>query len=214
MPAEAGTNRFAWDMRYPGGREIPPPAGFVSAEYGRAQAPAAPPGRYRARLSVGGKDYEKAFEIRRDPRLTATDADLQAQFDLMVQIHKRLTEITDAVERLRKVRQQLDEGKRAGADAAAVAGVKQKLGAIEGALTRLLPAVNQMKLPPKALNNRLAALTGAVMSADARPTRQMSAVFEELSAGVAAQLQALDDVIKKDVPAPTKSGGQAAAGRR
>ena len=197
MPSEAGMNRFVWDLRYPGAREIPAPAGFVSAEYPRAQAPVAPPGRYTARLSVGGQQYERSFEIRKDSRITATDDDLRAQFEFMVRIRERLSEVTDAVERLRAARQQLAQ--KAPADAASALG---KLGAIEAALTRLLPAVNPMKLPPKALNNRLAALTGAVGQADAKPTRQMYAVFEDLSAGVAEQVRQLDEVIKKELPAP------------
>jgi len=199
MPAEAGTNRFVWDLRYPGAREIPAPAGFVSAEYSRAQAPVAPPGRYTARLAVGGQQYERPFEIRRDPRIAATDDDLRAQFELMVQIRDRVSEVTDAVDRLRTARQQLAQ--RAPADAA---GALEKLEAIEGALTRLLPTVNSMKLPPKGLNNRLAALTGAVGGADARPTRQMYAVFEELSAGVAEQVRQLDEVIATELPALAK----------
>jgi photosystem II stability/assembly factor-like uncharacterized protein len=194
LPAEAGMNRFVWDMRYPGAREIPVPADFVSAEYyTRTQPPIAPPGRYSARLSVGGQQYERPFEIQRDPRITATDDDLRAQFELMVQIHDRLSQVTDAVERLRTARRQLEQ--RTPADAR-TAGVKEQLGAIEGALTRLLPAANPMVLPPKGLNNRLAALSGAVQQADARPTRQMYAVFEELSAKVVEQLRRLDEVLR------------------
>ena len=198
MPAEAGMNRFVWDLRYPGGREIPPPAGFVSAEYGRAQAPVAPPGRYTARLTVGGQQFERPFEIRKDPRITATEDDLRAQFAFIVQIHQRLSEVTDAVDRLRSARQQLAQK-----PAAETANALEKLAAIEGALTRLLPAVNPMKLPPKALNNRLAGLTGAVQQADARPTRQMFEVFEELSAGVAEQVRQLEEVIATELPALT-----------
>jgi hypothetical protein len=204
LPAEAEMNRFVWDLRYPGGREIPPPEGFVSAEYPRAQAPVAPPGRYTARLSVGGQQYERAFDIRKDPRVAASDDDLRAQFALMVQIHQRLSEVTDAVERLRKARQQLAQR-----PPAEVVRALEKLGAIEGALTRLLPAVNSMRLPPKALNNRLAALTGAVGQADARPTRQMSAVFEELSARVTEQVHQLEEVIATELPAPANAAGRA-----
>ena len=89
----------------PGATEIPPPPGILGAEYGRAQAPTAPPGRYVARLSVGGKDYQQPFEIKRDPRIVATDEDLRAQFDLLVQIRERTNQITEAVGRLRKARQ-------------------------------------------------------------------------------------------------------------
>ncbi len=64
LSAEAGTNRFIWDMRYPGAREIPMPSGYVPSEYPRAQAPVGAPGHYTARLSVGGQTYEEPFEIR------------------------------------------------------------------------------------------------------------------------------------------------------
>jgi hypothetical protein len=199
-PAEAGMNRFVWDLRYPGPREIPPPEGFVPAEYPRAQPPVAPPGRYSARLSAGGRQYERSFEIRKDPRVTATEADLQAQFDFSIEIRERLSGVTDAVERLRKARRQLDT--RPASDTAAAAA-REKLATIEGTLTRLLPAVNRMRLPPIGLNNRLAALTRSVVQADARPTRQMYAVFQELSAAVAEQERQLEAVIKAHVPTLT-----------
>ena len=198
MPAEAGMNRVIWDMRYPGAREIPPPKGFVSAEYPRAQAPVAVPGRYTARLVVDGNQYEGSFEIKKDPRLTATDDDLQAQFDLMLRIRGRLSEVTDAVDRLRKAREALNTRKRANADVRALTDAKKDLEAIESALTRLAgPSPNM--LPPMALNNRLAALSSDVQQVDARPTQQMTAVFEELSGLVVAQIRKLDGVLQNQV---------------
>ena len=93
MPAEAGMNRFVWDLRYPNARMLPrDPLLTGPGDSARASAPVAPPGRYRARLTVGGQELERPFEIRKDPRITATDADLQEQFALMVQIRDRLSE--------------------------------------------------------------------------------------------------------------------------
>jgi photosystem II stability/assembly factor-like uncharacterized protein len=201
MPAGAGMNRFVWDMRYPGANEIPPPPGILGAEYGRVQPPTAPPGRYVARLSVGGKDYQQSFEITRDPRIVATDNDLQAQFDLLIQIRDRTNEITEAVGRLRKARQGVD-ARAAGGDAEA-ARSKERLAAIEGALTRL-PGRSPMVLPPKALNNRLAALSSEVAKADSRPTKPMYEVFQDLSAGVAEQLRQLDQMVPKDTTSAAK----------
>jgi methyl-accepting chemotaxis protein len=178
----------------------------VSAEYPRTQAPVAPPGRYTARLAAAGRQYERSFEIRRDSRLTATDDDLRAQFALMVQIRDRVSAVTDAVDRLRKARQQLNERQRAGAPASALADARDKLQAIESALTRL-PGPSPHILPPKALNNRLAGLSGDVQQADGRPTRQMAAVFEELSGLVGEQLRRLEDVLNS-VRALTNASGQ------
>jgi photosystem II stability/assembly factor-like uncharacterized protein len=203
MPAAAGTNRFYWDMRYPGGRELPPDGPLARPEYPRAQPPVAPPGRYRARLSVGDQVLERPFDIRRDPRLTATDSDLQAQFELMIRIHGLLTEITGGVERLRQALGRLEQRERA-ADAGTPAAegarrASSKLKEIEGRLTRAVGPKPSMLLPPKALNNKLAALTSVVMGADARPTRQMFAVFAELSAVATADLRELDTVVRREL---------------
>ncbi len=204
MPADAGMNRFVWDMRYPNARELPPDGAILDLtsqsllrrEYPRAQAPTAPPGRYGTRLSVGGQEYERWFEIRKDPRVAPTDDDLRAQFELMVQIRDQLSAVTDAVERLREARRQLEE-RAAGGDAAA-ASAREKLSAIEGALTRAVGPKPTFNLLPMGLNNRLAVLTGVVGGAAARPTQQMYAVFEDLSAHVMEQLRLLDQTLTEE----------------
>jgi hypothetical protein len=80
--------------------------------------------------------------------------------------------------------------------------VKQTLAAIEGRLVRVM-RTHPLDMAPKGLSNKLAALSGDVGRADARPTRQAVAVFEDLSARVAAQLRQLDELIGKQVTTPT-----------
>ena len=217
MPAETGMNRFYWDMRYPGGRELPPDAPLARPEYPRAQPPVAPPGRYLARLSVGGGVYERPFEIRKDPRLTATDDDLRTQFELMTQIHSLLSEITSGVERLRSALGQLEQRARAaGANTAAAEGARRAIATlrgIEGRLTRAVGPTPAMLLPPKALNNKLAALTSAVLGADARPTRQMFAVFAELSARAKDDLRQLDEVVRRELTNSSNASAGSERGR-
>jgi hypothetical protein len=84
----------------------------------------------------------------------------------------------------------------AGASAVATPGVGPSLHAIESALTRL-SGVNPNTFPPTTLNDRLGALSGAVAQADARPTRQMYAVFDELSAAVTDQERRFGDLAKR-----------------
>ena len=96
-----------------------------------------------------------------------------------------------------------------------MAPVKQKLLAIEGQLTRLTGS-HSLELGPKGLTNKLGTLSGAVGGADAKPTKQMYAVFEDLSARIAEQRRQLDEVIKKELPALTSGASPAkpgAAGR-
>jgi len=205
MPADAGMNRFVWDLRYPNARVLPvDPRMTGPGDTARPQAPVAPPGRYTARLVIGDQRFEQPFEIRKDPRVTATDQDLQAQFAFMVQIRDRLSEVTDAVNLLRDVRQQVDERLRAaGGDQAvaqAAAAAKEKLDGIEAALVRVVDPEHPHRVPPKGPEFRLAALTGVVGRTDAKPTQQMQLVFENLSKLAAVQLEQLQQVIEKELP--------------
>src|SRR3712207_4396012 len=76
--------------------------------------PLAPPGMYQVQLSVGGETYTASFEVRKDPRVAAMQADFDAQFSLLMRIRDKLSETHDAINRLRSIRQQVEEwGRRA-----------------------------------------------------------------------------------------------------
>jgi hypothetical protein len=54
---------------------------------------------------------------------------------------------------------------------------------------------------PIRINNKLAALTGVVGSADAAPTDQSLAVFDDLDAQLQRQLDRLREILAAEVPA-------------
>jgi photosystem II stability/assembly factor-like uncharacterized protein len=65
---QAGINRVLWDLRH---ARIAPRSGS------RARPPAGPyvvPGRYTVRLTVDGQRYERAVEVREDPRMSVPEA--------------------------------------------------------------------------------------------------------------------------------------------
>ena len=66
-------------------------------------------------------------------------------------------------------------------------------------MTRAVGPKPSFNLPPKALNNRLAALTRYVGGADERPTQQAYGVFEDLSGRVTEQLRQLEEILTKEV---------------
>ncbi len=198
-------NRFFWDMRYPGTQMPPSPGaldGFQSIDYSPPAPPVAPPGRYIVRLSVDGQAYEQPFEIRKDPRVKASDADLRAQFDLMVALRDRFSEVADTVLRIREVRAQLDrqrtelsEDSRVKAD-----GTLEQLREIEGILTIWMGSrAHPMMWSPPGLTEKLSSLSGAVGAADAKPTKSMFAVFEDLSDRFELQRKRLNQVIEQEV---------------
>jgi len=199
----AGMNRFLWDTRYPG-TQMPPAAGaldgYMSVDYSPPALPIAPPGRYMVRLSVDGQTHERPFEIRKDPRVKASDADLRDQFELMVGIRDRFSEVAGTVIRIREVRAQV-EGRRAELpeDSRVEAdGILEQLRQIEGILTIWMGSkAHPMMWSPPGLTEKLSSLSGAVISGDARPTESMYAVFEDLSERFEVQRKRLNQVIEK-----------------
>ena len=185
ITAQAGVNRFFWDMRYPGAREAPSPVALASFEASRPTPPVAPPGRYTARLAVGGQTYDRTFEIRRDSRGGVTEADLQAQFDLLVKIRDKVSETSDVLVKVREAQKRVE--------AAGNASVKEKLRAIETDLTRVTLS-HPLEVTPKGLINKLGTLSGAVASGDNRPTKQQYELFDDLCARIAATVKEFEQV--------------------
>src|SRR5581483_4168321 len=79
VPKAAGANRFVWNMRYPN------PIGIEGDKESEEimKGPQVPPGVYQVQLKLGEQSYTQSFEVRKDPRVTASQEDLQQQFDLL-----------------------------------------------------------------------------------------------------------------------------------
>jgi photosystem II stability/assembly factor-like uncharacterized protein len=73
-PAEPGIHRFVWDFRER-----------------RPDGPLAPPGRYVVHMTLRGSDHRSTrFLLKRDPRVHATDEDLEAQAELALEVDTAL----------------------------------------------------------------------------------------------------------------------------
>ncbi len=208
LPAEAGLNRFVWDLRYSDATRFP---GMILWA-GETRGPRAVPGAYQVKLTVDGKTSAQSFEVKKDPRVEATGAELAKQFDLLMKIRDKFSETSDAILQIRDVRKQVDDitnrvknqpAGRGVADAAK--SLKDKLASVEEELYQTKNRSSQDPLNyPIRLNNKLAALAGVVAASDAPPTEQSYAVYEELVARINAQLQKLGEIMRSDLPAFNK----------
>ncbi len=143
---------------------------------------------------MDGEVHEQPFEIRKDPRVKASDADLRAQFELMVGIRDRISEVIDSVMKIRQVRAQLN---RASGEADRVL---EQLREIEGKLMIWMGSqAHPMMFGPPGLIEKLSRLSGAVIAADARPTEAMVAVFEDLSERFEVLQNRLNQIIEEEV---------------
>jgi hypothetical protein len=104
MRSDAGMQRFAWDMRYPG-------PWAPNAPGGAGAGPMVPPGKYTVRLTAAGQTFTRSFELKVDPRVTrdgVTQADLDAQAGFLL-------EVRDAISDARRLQQNIEEAmKKAG----------------------------------------------------------------------------------------------------
>ncbi|NOT35318.1 MAG: glycosyl hydrolase [Candidatus Eisenbacteria bacterium] len=206
IPARAGLNRFAWNLRYPDASRF---KGMILWG-GDLSGPTVMPGRYQVRLTVGGKSQTQAFEVQKDPRLSTTTADYQKRFDLHLKIRDKLTETHDAIVKLRDVRDQLEAvAARAGSAApkdttigGSARALTARLTAVEEALYQTKNRSSQDPLNfPIRLNDKLSSLTGVVSGADAAPTEQCYTVYDEVAGAIDAELAKLGVLLGAELSA-------------
>lgn len=201
---EAGMSRFIWDMRYPGAERVP---GAVLWG-GMLSGPVAVPGIYKVKLSVGEESMTQTWEWKKDPRIETSQEDFQKQFDFLLKIRDKVTEVNRAINMLRDVKKQIDDLVKhvRGHDKSkeiieAARKLKKKLIPVEDELIQSKSKSGQDPLNfPIKLDNKIAALASVVASADARPTDQSYELFKELSAKADAQLEKLKNIVDKDLP--------------
>ncbi|HWG57809.1 MAG TPA: hypothetical protein VN661_02035 [Candidatus Acidoferrales bacterium] len=120
LSKNVGLNRFVWDLRYPD----PPALNYsysgnpltyveytlsdhtIPGETPRDQVigPLAVPGAYEAVLTVNGKQYRQPLEVVLDPRVRASQADLDDQLRAAQDISAGLAESTGAFDSIARLR--------------------------------------------------------------------------------------------------------------
>ena len=100
----AGVQRAVWDLRYDGARKI---------KNGRIDTgdpmvgPRAAPGTYTVKLTAGGKTLTAPLKVDPDSRGDLKQADLEAQAAFAVRVRDDISKLTDLVNQLRSVKEQL-----------------------------------------------------------------------------------------------------------
>jgi hypothetical protein len=205
LPADAGLNRFVWDLRYEGATKVP----RAPLWGGGTEGPVALPGTYQVRLTVLGKSYTAPLEIKADPRVNVSQEDLAKQFDLLLKIRDKVTQTDDAIIQIRDLRDQisavnkrLKNDPRENTIADAGKALDKKMTVVEEALIQTKAKSGQDVLNfPVRLNNDLVALSGVVGSADSAPTKQSYEVFDLLTHAVDEQLAKWEAIVATDVAA-------------
>jgi len=187
IKGEAGLNRFVWDLRYEGASRVPD---YYLYEYkGGSRGPLAMPGKYQVRLTVDGKSQAAPLELKLDPRVNVAQADLQKQFDLLMQIRDELSHVYDAVNQIQDVRAQVDGLKKRLPETGntkpvliAASSLDKRLISVRDDLIQLKVRANEDSLAyPQKVDSKLAYLATIVGGLnDSAPTEAAQREFDKL----------------------------------
>jgi photosystem II stability/assembly factor-like uncharacterized protein len=164
----AGMHRLVWDLRAAG-------AGSVATT--RGGGPLVVPGKYQARLTVGGVVETKPFEVRIDPRVAAdgvTQADLEEQYDLTIRLQQALAEARATAGRISASRERLAGRPGNETAVAALATLESKLVTAGG------------PYPEPMLIDQLSGIQRMVTAADQKVGRSAFEYLDELTRALAA----------------------------
>jgi len=204
---EAGLNRFVWNLRYEEAHRVPD---YYLWEYNAgAKGPVAAPGQYQVRLTVGGESQIVPLEVKLDPRVNVSAADLAQQFSMLTQIHEELNRVYDAVNQIQDVRSQvtglkrrLPENASTKTIAASADDLDKKLIEVRDQIVNLTISANEDSLAyPPQLDAKLAFLAIDVGSADSAPTEAEQLQFEKLKRQSGELLSRWDDLQRRDLAA-------------
>ena len=207
LKPEAGLNRFVWDLRYEEAHRVP---GYYLWEYGSgARGPVAVPGHYQVRLTAGDQTQTAGFDLKLDPRVNVSQADLEQQFNLLLATRDELSRVYDTVNQIQDVRSQLTGLKRrlpenasAKTIVAAADDLEKKLVAVREDLINLTISANEDSLAyPPQLDAKLAYLAMDVGTADSAPTAAEAREFEKLKRQSGELIGRWDDLQRRDLAA-------------
>ena len=194
-------NSFVWNMRYDDAK------GFDGLIMWAAslRGPIASPGQYYVKLTVNEKSEEQSFNILKDPRSNSTDEDLKEQFDFLLSVRDKVSDIHQTIIDIRSSRSQLIDLKSKISDKYpdmenSISDVISRITLIEEKLYQTKNRSGQDPLNfPIRLNNKLAHLTSVASVGNFKPTDQMYNVRDELIGLIDKELKMWEDIKQNDL---------------
>jgi hypothetical protein len=219
----AGLNRLYWDLRGEQTKEIRlrtspayapevrvGPEGWRPAPDGARISSLMPPGTYTVKLSGGGQELSQPLIVKKDPNSGGSEADIQAQTEMLLDLRKDIESAADMVNQIEVVRGQLDSVRAllsGGADSAQLKSSaddldKKLLDIEDGLIQRKFTGQGQDTTRyPNKLISKLNYLGGGLASGDFGPTNQQREVHALFKEQLSALRKRLDEVMSKDVRA-------------
>jgi hypothetical protein len=165
------------------------------------------PGTYTVKLAAGSKELSRKLTLRKDPSSAATEADIQAQVEMLRELWDLCDAVAIRVNQIESIRKQIDDledrledRETASSVIAAAKELDDKLIALEGDLIDLKYTAGQDSLRwPARFYSKVGSLAGEVGSTDFPPTAQQIEVHEMYKSQWTAYQSELDDLLERDL---------------
>ena len=204
LKVKKGANLFNWDMQYPDAEKVKD----MILWWASLQGPKALPGEYMVKLSKNGNQVnEQTFSLLKDPRSSATEKDLKSQFNFIIEIQEKLTEIHKTLKNITKIKEQVKLLKESITDKEKnkeiidlADKIVKELTEYENVLYQTKSKSNQDPLNfPIRLNNKLAHLNSLSSIGDFRPTDQSMEFKNEVVKLIDDELAKIYAIFENDV---------------
>jgi photosystem II stability/assembly factor-like uncharacterized protein len=234
-----GLNRITWDLRYEAPRLVafrttPPENPHLWEEprfrgkdsrplthWGIQQAEVGPivaPGKYTVHLKAGGETYSQTLDIVKDPKVEASNTDLETQVKLQLRIRDAVGKSADMVNQIEWLRKQFEDDEKMlrsqkgkNEILASMEAMDRKLQDIEYKVVSQSDRTSDDKYYVEAykiylnliwLNGEVGTGAGDVAGgANFKPTDTAVALVSELEKELAAVMVEYKNVMEKDLPA-------------
>ncbi|MFN0101157.1 MAG: VPS10 domain-containing protein [Bryobacteraceae bacterium] len=207
VAGEPGLNRATWNLRYEAPRlRADPPPGAPAADAegpgGPGGGPQAVPGKYVVKLLLGDDvAAEQTVEVRMDPTLTVSQADLQTQFDHAIRLRDLASNVNDALRALDLAKTQIEANEKLAAkpDQPKIAEWKKR---VEEELTRFASgALRYRTIKKPRLAEEVGPLLSAIGGGNAAPTVYQIQAAAQLAAEYKTEAAAYNQFRQTIVPA-------------
>jgi hypothetical protein len=195
-------HRFLWDMHYTPIAGVEPEFP-ISATYRntapQATSPWVVPGDYTVTLTIDGKTFTEPLKVTMDPRVQASAADLQEQFDVSWRLYQLRLKLAPIGEKFEEMAEQLTKLK---ARAAERPDITQKLEAFVQTLMKFGPPHPRPGAPPSLfVLDSTTQLFDEIEVADAAPTAATKAAVAALETKAGPMMDAWHKLLESDLPA-------------
>jgi photosystem II stability/assembly factor-like uncharacterized protein len=194
LSTKKGMNRFVWNLRLPNPPaltynyrghhidyiEYTVPDNAVPGKTPRQQPPGplVVPGKYEAVLTVDGKTYRQPLTVNLDPRVRATQSDLEAQLNLARKLSNWMTMTDSAYNELASLRAALAERQKNLAENSHAKNAAEAIAALDKELAEIQDGTNTTA-GFGSVNRDLARYIVMIESGDMRPANSLREITSE-----------------------------------